>query len=428
MLAYPYETGRAPLSRRPLLSSPPDSPPACACHSPCACVCTSLPPPPPPELREFPNRHVHDVGHGDFAIKPADAHSLLRPEAVESFYLLWKASGDPRYRQWAWEVHRALHRWARVRAADRHGGAGDAAAADAGGAADGCQAGGEEGSDGGPGSSCETSGDAASGGDGGGGGFSSLQSVLAVPPPRRDRMESFFMAETLKYLWLIFSEPPDRCLHASCQQGCGGGGGGEPLLPLDRFVFNTEAHPLPVVGPAGAAAATSGVQPCIDADSPLLRPFGDGGAKPDVEPAAKAAQTTVAASGEAEPATGGGGDSSSSSGDGGDAAAADSSDDSSGSESSSSSSGKGGSVSIVDGGGGPSAGEGEPAGAGSGDLATRVAAAAAQAAGIDAALVGMAAAVDQLAGVAGGGADGESLPPPLERGGGSSAAESTAEL
>ena len=39
-----------------------------------------------------------------------------------------------------------------------------------------------------------------------------------------DRMESFFLAETLKYLYLLFS-PGD-------------------VLPLDRWVFNTEAHPM----------------------------------------------------------------------------------------------------------------------------------------------------------------------------------------
>ena len=33
-----------------------------------------------------------------------DAHNLLRPESVETFYILWKATGDPRYKQWAWQV------------------------------------------------------------------------------------------------------------------------------------------------------------------------------------------------------------------------------------------------------------------------------------------------------------------------------------
>lgn len=37
-----------------------------------------------------------------------DAHNLLRPESVESFYLLWKVTGDPRYKDWAWQVRGLL--------------------------------------------------------------------------------------------------------------------------------------------------------------------------------------------------------------------------------------------------------------------------------------------------------------------------------
>lgn len=40
-------------------------------------------------------------------------------------------------------------------------------------------------------------------------------------------MESFFLGETLKYLYLLFSDDVE-------------------LLDLDKFVFNTEAHPLPI--------------------------------------------------------------------------------------------------------------------------------------------------------------------------------------
>lgn len=41
-----------------------------------------------------------------------------------------------------------------------------------------------------------------------------------------DLQQSFFMAETLKYLYLLFSP--------------------EGTLPIDEWVFNTEAHPLRV--------------------------------------------------------------------------------------------------------------------------------------------------------------------------------------
>lgn len=40
-------------------------------------------------------------------------------------------------------------------------------------------------------------------------------------------MQSFFLAETLKYLYLLFSPPS--------------------FLSLDKWVFNTEAHPLRIV-------------------------------------------------------------------------------------------------------------------------------------------------------------------------------------
>jgi len=60
-----------------------------------------------------------------------------------------------------------------------------------------------------------------------------------VPPPQRDKMESFWLAETLKYLFLLLDDSDP------------------PLLPLDQFVFNTEAHPLPIAGSAAAAAAAA---------------------------------------------------------------------------------------------------------------------------------------------------------------------------
>ena len=59
----------------------------------------------------------------------------------------------------------------------------------------------------------------------------SLNNVRSASNPQRgggrDKMESFFLAETLKYLFLLFSEVDQ--------------------LPLDKWVFNTEAHPLPVI-------------------------------------------------------------------------------------------------------------------------------------------------------------------------------------
>ncbi|KAF2134304.1 glycoside hydrolase family 47 protein [Dothidotthia symphoricarpi CBS 119687] len=110
----------------------------------------------------------------DFVIKPADAHNLQRPETVESLFYMWRITGDVVYRDWGWDMFRAFANFTQVE---------------------------------------------------GGGGFSSVGDVRAVPPPTRDNMESFWLAETLKYFYLLFS-PSD-------------------VLPLDQIVLNTEAHPFP---------------------------------------------------------------------------------------------------------------------------------------------------------------------------------------
>ena len=126
-----------------------------------------------PEIAHFnlDNGHATD----DLLIKPADAHSLLRPEYVESLFVLWRVTGDVRYREWGWDAWRGIERHARVAT----------------------------------------------------GGYASLDSVLASPPRQRDSMESFFLGETLKYLYLLFEDDPD-------------------VIDLTQWVFNTEAHPLPI--------------------------------------------------------------------------------------------------------------------------------------------------------------------------------------
>lgn len=51
-----------------------------------------------------------------------------------------------------------------------------------------------------------------------------LEDCMVQNPHKTDSMESFWLAETLKYFFLIFSEPD--------------------VVDLDEFVLNTEAHPL----------------------------------------------------------------------------------------------------------------------------------------------------------------------------------------
>ena len=58
-------------------------------------------------------------------------------------------------------------------------------------------------------------------------GYVGLRDVFQANPPKDNVQQSFFLAETLKYLYLLFSD--------------------DSVVPLDRWVFNTEAHPLPVI-------------------------------------------------------------------------------------------------------------------------------------------------------------------------------------
>ena len=44
----------------------------------------------------------------------SDTHSLLRPEAIESFFVLYRVSGDEKYRDWGWEIFNAIEKYAKV--------------------------------------------------------------------------------------------------------------------------------------------------------------------------------------------------------------------------------------------------------------------------------------------------------------------------
>jgi len=98
---------------------------------------------------------------------------ILRPEVVESYFYLWRITKEQKYRDWAWEAAQAIEEHCRSVY-----------------------------------------------------GYSGLRNVDSLSPQKDDLQRSFFLAETLKYLYLIFSE--------------------DDLINLDEFVFNTEAHPLPI--------------------------------------------------------------------------------------------------------------------------------------------------------------------------------------
>ncbi len=62
-------------------------------------------------------------------------------------------------------------------------------------------------------------------------GFSGVKDVTDSTPTKDDLQQSYFLAELLKYEYLIF--------------------GPDTELPLNQWVFNTEAHPLKILGPGG---------------------------------------------------------------------------------------------------------------------------------------------------------------------------------
>lgn len=60
---------------------------------------------------------------------------------------------------------------------------------------------------------------------------------------KEDRMESFFLAETLKYLYLLFD--PDNFLHNDGREGTIiNTPHGECIIESGGYIFNTEAHPM----------------------------------------------------------------------------------------------------------------------------------------------------------------------------------------
>jgi len=110
-------------------------------------------------------------GQGNDFAKGRDApYHLLRPEAAESFFILYHLTKDPVYREWGWELFQAIEEHARTDS-----------------------------------------------------GYSAIRDVDTLE--KENRMESFFMSETLKYLYLLQDDNDDLDL-------------------LNEHVLNTEAHPL----------------------------------------------------------------------------------------------------------------------------------------------------------------------------------------
>ncbi|KAJ7571681.1 hypothetical protein O6H91_01G172400 [Diphasiastrum complanatum] len=99
-------------------------------------------------------------------------YNILRPETVESLMYLWRKTGDKIYRDWGWDIFQAFETQSRTES-----------------------------------------------------GYVGLRDVRSGE--KDDMMQSFFLAETMKYLYLLFSP--------------------SSVIPLDEWVFNTEAHPIRII-------------------------------------------------------------------------------------------------------------------------------------------------------------------------------------
>uniref|UniRef100_A0A8C6G7L1 alpha-1,2-Mannosidase n=2 Tax=Mus spicilegus TaxID=10103 RepID=A0A8C6G7L1_MUSSI len=121
-----------------------------------------------------PEAFRFDGGVEAIATRQNEKYYILRPEVIETYMYMWRLTHDPKYRTWAWEAVEALESHCRVN-----------------------------------------------------GGYSGLRDVYIARESYDDVQQSFFLAETLKYLYLIFSD--------------------DDLLPLEHWIFNTEAHPFPIL-------------------------------------------------------------------------------------------------------------------------------------------------------------------------------------
>ncbi|XP_028835255.1 mannosyl-oligosaccharide 1,2-alpha-mannosidase IA [Denticeps clupeoides] len=121
-----------------------------------------------------PEAFRFDAGAEATATRLSERYYILRPEVIESYMYMWRLTHDPKYREWGWEAVEALEKHCRVE-----------------------------------------------------GGYSGIRDVYASAVSHDNMQQSFFLSETLKYLYLLFSD--------------------DDLLPLQDWVFNTEAHPLPII-------------------------------------------------------------------------------------------------------------------------------------------------------------------------------------
>lgn len=117
------------------------------------------------------NEHIKWTKLPEGYVQVEDPRYILRPEAIESVFYMYRITGDRSWQDKGWKMFQAIEKHTKTTIA-----------------------------------------------------HSALNNVLENTPVQVDSMESFWLAETLKYFYLLFSEPD--------------------VISLDDYVLNTEAHPL----------------------------------------------------------------------------------------------------------------------------------------------------------------------------------------
>ncbi|UKZ49877.1 hypothetical protein TrVGV298_004130 [Trichoderma virens] len=125
----------------------------------------------PQTHEEFVKQRIAELGLAPGFVHITSRQYILRPEAIESVWYMYRITGDPIWMEKGWKMFDATMNATRTEIAN-----------------------------------------------------SAVDDVNSPEPGLKDEMESFWLAETLKYYYLLFSEPS--------------------VISLDEWVLNTEAHPF----------------------------------------------------------------------------------------------------------------------------------------------------------------------------------------
>lgn len=153
-------------------------------------------PPTPPTHEEFVLARIDEERLPTGMTRLLSRKYILRPEAIESVFYLYRITGDKHWRRVGWQMFQAVQKYTYAPF-----------------------------------------------------GASAIDDVTKSLPTQEDSEESFWLAETLKYFYLLFED--------------------EGVVSLDEWVLNTEAHPFRRPD-AGVVSAVAGDVDDVDAQGSTL--------------------------------------------------------------------------------------------------------------------------------------------------------------